>query len=59
MAATPRTEQALTTLTPAQMTELDAYADREEISRAEAIRRFILDGVQRKQAVEAAKKRPT
>lgn len=45
MAATPKTEQALTTLTPAQMEELDAYADRNEVSRAEAIRRFILAGL--------------
>ena len=55
MAAVPKTEQALTTLTPAQMEYLDAYAEREEISRAEAIRRFILNGLSREAVQRLAK----
>ena len=49
MATAPyaKTEQALTTLTRRMMGRLDEYARHREISRAEAIRRFIEEGLDR------------
>ena len=42
-----KTEQAITTLTPADLARLDAYAESVPTSRADAIRGFILDGLDR------------
>lgn len=52
MAAVPKTEQVLSTLTPRQLERLDAYAAHEEVSRSEAIRRFIVQGVARWEAAQ-------
>lgn len=40
-----KTEQVLTTLKPADRDRLDAYAEANEISRAEAVRIFVLDAL--------------
>lgn len=42
-----KTEQVLTTVTPAMLAELDAHAVDEQVSRAEAVRTFIRDGLDR------------
>jgi hypothetical protein len=50
-ATTPRpfakTEQALTTLHPDDLRRLDEHAAERKVSRAEAIRTFVLDGLLR------------
>lgn len=48
-----KTEQVLTTLKPADRARLDDHASRQEISRAEAVRTFILDGLDL-EAIKAA-----
>lgn len=40
-----KTEQVLTTLKPADRDRLDAYAEANEISRAEAVRIFVLNAL--------------
>lgn len=45
MAAPPKTEKALATMTPAMRDRLDTYADAHELSRAEAIRRLVDQGL--------------
>lgn len=47
MAVVPRTEQIVSTLRPAELADLDYVADLLEVSRAEAIRRFVLAAVAR------------
>jgi hypothetical protein len=42
-----KTEQVLTTLKPADRERLDKAAERAEASRAEMVRRFILEGLER------------
>lgn len=43
--AVPKTEQIIATVTPRLLVALDRYAEAREISRAEAIRRFVEDGL--------------
>ena len=45
MAHVPRSKQILTTVTPRTLDDLDRYADAMEVSRADAIRSLILDGL--------------
>jgi hypothetical protein len=45
-----KTEQVLTTLKPADRDRLDDYAEEKEVSRAEAVREFILAGLARHDA---------
>jgi hypothetical protein len=44
-----KTEQLITTDTPAWRDRLDTYAIREGLTRAAAIRRFIRDGIEREE----------
>lgn len=58
MAITPRTEQVLTTLTPADRARLDAYADEAHTSRAGAIHEAILALLDRHDKAKA-RRRPS
>lgn len=45
-----KTEQVLTTMTPTDRERLDAYANEHLMSRAEAVRSFVRDGLDRAEA---------
>lgn len=45
-----KTEQVLTTMTPADRERLDRYAAEQVVSRAEAVRTFVREGLDRAEA---------
>ena len=47
-----RTEQVMTSMTPRWARRLDAYADRKEVSRAEALRRLAEAGIEADEAAQ-------